>query len=204
MTMTTPEDPFQPPQEGTPPAPAPPPSSDYPAAPPPPEYGAPPPQYGAPPPQYGAPPPQYGTPPPAYQGGPGYGPPPPRGDYANWGLRVGSALIDYVGIGILAVIFILAHVLVLGYLLDLVAFVWGLYNGYLGGQTGQSYGKRIVGTRLIREADGAYIGGGAGIGRVFVHILDGIPCYLGYLWPLWDSKRQTFADKIMGTIVVKV
>jgi uncharacterized RDD family membrane protein YckC len=40
------------------------------------------------------------------------------------------------------------------------------------------------------------------IGRSFVHIIDGIPCYLGYLWPLWDAKKQTFADKIMGTVVV--
>ncbi|MDQ1539752.1 MAG: hypothetical protein QOH29_478, partial [Actinomycetota bacterium] len=28
--------------------------------------------------------------------------------------------------------------------------------------------------------------------------------YLGYLWPLWDSKRQTFADKILKTVVVNV
>jgi uncharacterized RDD family membrane protein YckC len=183
--MTTPEDPGQPPAEGTP------------APPPPPEYGA-------PPPQYGTPPPQYGTPPPPYQGGPGYQQMPPlRNDYANWGLRVMSSLIDGTALGILAAIFIFAHVFVLGYLLDLATLVWGLYNAYLGGSTGQSYGKRMVGTRLLKEADGTFIGGGAGIGRYFVHILDGIPCYLGFLWPLWDSKRQTFADKIMGTIVIK-
>jgi hypothetical protein len=26
--------------------------------------------------------------------------------------------------------------------------------------------------------------------------------YLGYLWPLWDAKRQTFADKICSTVVL--
>jgi uncharacterized RDD family membrane protein YckC len=25
---------------------------------------------------------------------------------------------------------------------------------------------------------------------------------LGYLWPLWDDKRQTFADKICSTVVL--
>ena len=45
-------------------------------------------------------------------------------------------------------------------------------------------------------------GGGAGIGRFFLHIIDALPCYLGFLWPLWDAKRQTFADKVMGTLVI--
>jgi uncharacterized RDD family membrane protein YckC len=186
--MTTPEDPFQPPQDGTPP---PPPPQD--ATPPPPQWGA------APP-----PPPQWGGPPPQFPGSGGYQQMPPlRNDYANWGLRLGSGLIDYGGLAILAVVFFLAHVIILGLLFDLAAFAWGLYNAYQAGETGQSYGKRMVGTKLLRESDGQFIGGGTGIGRAFVHILDGIPCYLGYLWPLWDPKRQTFADKIMGTIVIK-
>ena len=36
-----------------------------------------------------------------------------------------------------------------------------------------------------------------------INIVNAIPCYLGYLWPLWDAKRQTFADKIMSTYVIK-
>ena len=38
--------------------------------------------------------------------------------------------------------------------------------------------------------------------RQLAHVLDGLPCYLGYLWPLWDAKRQTFADKVIGTYVI--
>ncbi|WUN50496.1 RDD family protein [Streptomyces sp. NBC_00306] len=33
---------------------------------------------------------------------------------------------------------------------------------------------------------------------------DSIACYLGWLWPLWDAKKQTFADKVCNTVVVKV
>jgi len=117
-------------------------------------------------------------------------------------LRVQSALIDWF------VPFLVAGVLyqvstALGALAWLAALGWGLYNAYLAGTTGQSTGKKMAGTRLVRAQDGQVIGGGAGIGRAFVHIVDGIPCYLGYLWPLWDKQRQTFADKIMSTLVIK-
>jgi uncharacterized RDD family membrane protein YckC len=112
-------------------------------------------------------------------------------------------VIDFFGLWLLGGIFFYVGVRGLGDVLYILAIIWGLYNAYQGGQTGQSTGKRVIGLRLIREADGSLIGGGAGIGRYFVHILDAIPCYLGFLWPLWDARRQTFADKLMSTIVVQ-
>ena len=33
-------------------------------------------------------------------------------------------------------------------------------------------------------------------------ILSALPCFLGYLWPLWDAKKQTFHDKIVNTYSV--
>ena len=187
-------------QPPPPPPPPPPPAPDDggygappPAAPPAGGYDAP-----APPPGYGAAP-GYGTGPadqPAY---PGAGP--AAGDYADWPKRALSGLIDWFGPGLLAGL-VYQGSRGLGTILWLASLAWALYNAYLGGQTGQSYGKKIAGTRLISEATGAPPGGGLGIGRHFVHILDGIPCYVGFLWPLWDSKRQTFADKILKTVVV--
>jgi uncharacterized RDD family membrane protein YckC len=161
-------------------------------------YGAQP-GYGAPQPGYGQP--AYGQP--AY-GQPGVpGPGPGGGAYADWPKRVLSALIDSVGPFLVAGIFYSIS-RPLGSVVWLAALAWGLYNAYLGGESGQSYGKKVAGTRLVSEVSGQPIGGGLGIGRYFVHILDSIPCYLGYLWPLWDSKRQTFADKILKTVVVPV
>jgi len=92
----------------------------------------------------------------------------------------------------------------LGFLVWLIAIVWYFYNKYLEGATGQSYGKKIAGTKLIRAQDGGLLGGGQGAVRGFTHILDAIPCYIGFLWPLWDAKKQTFADKIMSTYVITV
>jgi len=56
----------------------------------------------------------------------------------------------------------------------------------------------------VREIDGQVVGAGTSVGRGFLHIIDGLPLYLGYLWPLWDAKKQTFADKIVQTVVVKI
>jgi uncharacterized RDD family membrane protein YckC len=201
--------PPQPSEQGSVPPPAPP----TPAAP---EYGAPQaPGYSAPPPAPGYPQqgypqqgyPQQGYPQQGYpqQGYPAqYAPDPSLGlPFASWGLRVESAFIDYIGLGILAaILYAISHPL--GALVWLAALVWGIYNAVLGGQTGQSYGKKVAGTKLISAANGQPIGGGMGFVRYLVHIVDGLPCYLGYLWPLWDSKRQTFSDKILSTYVVKV
>jgi uncharacterized RDD family membrane protein YckC len=192
-TMTTPEDPSQPPEYGSPPPPPPPP----------PEYAAPP-QYGAPPPAYGAPP-QYGTPPPAYGGAQqqpyasvAYNGPP----LAPWIYRVGGYLIDLLIILIPAIV--LGLVTGSRVVYDIVAFVIGLVMGYLNGATGQTPGKRVIGIKVVREQDGQVIGGGMGILRLICHFLDSLACLIGWFWPLWDAKNQTFADKIMSTVVIKV
>jgi hypothetical protein len=39
-------------------------------------------------------------------------------------------------------------------------------------------------------------------GRDVCHILDSIVCYVGFLFPLWDAKRQPLAGKIVRTVVV--
>jgi len=59
----------------------------------------------------------------------------------------------------------------------------------------------MMGLKVVNQ-QGELIGSGAGIGRKFAHILDGIVCGLGWLLPLVDSKRQTLADKVMTTYVV--
>ena len=71
----------------------------------------------------------------------------------------------------------------------------------IAGRTGQSLGKRVTKIRLIGEETNAPIGPRNAFIRDLVHILDALTL-VGYLWPLWDDKRQTFADKIMKTIVV--
>jgi uncharacterized RDD family membrane protein YckC len=80
----------------------------------------------------------------------------------------------------------------------------GFYNRcIMMGLTGQSWGKRFVGSRLVSEATGQPIGVGNAIVREMAHIVDIIPLGLGYLLPIVDRKRQTGADKITGAVVVE-
>ena len=89
---------------------------------------------------------------------------------------------------------------VVGALLSLAVFVWN--TCLRAGRTGYSIGKGLLGIKLIGERSGEPIGAGMAFLRYLCHIVDALPLYLGYLWPLWDAKRQTFADKIMHTVVL--
>jgi uncharacterized RDD family membrane protein YckC len=88
---------------------------------------------------------------------------------------------------------------------SLLAVAFGIWNfGYRQGTTGQSIGKSIMKFRVVSENTGQPIGFGMSIVRQLAHIVDGAICYIGYLFPLWDAKRQTIADKIMSTVCLPV
>lgn len=60
-----------------------------------------------------------------------------------------------------------------------------------------------MGTRLVSEGTGQPVGGLTAFLRSVAHLVDALPCFVGYLWPIRDARRQTFADKLAGTVVVK-
>ncbi|MBE7371353.1 RDD family protein [Dermacoccus barathri] len=94
--------------------------------------------------------------------------------------------------------------LALGMLCYLVVFAFSIWNlVFRQGKTGQSLGKKWTGITLLSEQTGQPLGAGMTFVRGLAHFLDWLPCYIGYLWPLWDTKRQTFADKIMNSVVVE-
>jgi uncharacterized RDD family membrane protein YckC len=133
---------------------------------------------------------------------------------ASWISRVGAVLIDGLIIGIPMMILSaiggsMATIedpsagivfIILGYI---VAFGLGLWFIYQEGTTGQTIGKKAVGIRLLRQDNGQPLGFGMAFVRKLAHILDSFACYIGYLWPLWDDKNQTFADKVCSTLVIK-
>ncbi|MFI8434996.1 RDD family protein [Streptomyces sp. NPDC079020] len=163
---------------------------------------------GVPPQGYGYPQQQPGQP---YGGGypqqAGYGGGMP--ELAHWGLRLGGLIIDGL---ILAIPYAVVaaggamgdgaggFLAIIGFLGLIGVAIWLLY---LEGSTGQTIGKKAVGIRLLREADGRPLGFGMAFVRRLAHFLDSAACYIGWLWPLWDSKKQTFADKVCSSVVVK-
>jgi uncharacterized RDD family membrane protein YckC len=107
----------------------------------------------------------------------------PSPEETNTGMVVAGVILAVVGIlGMLAI------------------QLWN--RAFKQGRTGQSVGKKVMGIKLVDEHTGQPIGAGMSFVRDLAHTLDGF-CYIGYLWPLWDDKRQTFADKILGTVVVE-
>ncbi|WP_107774030.1 RDD family protein [Nocardioides sediminis] len=99
------------------------------------------------------------------------------------------------GTGLATVLIVLGAILVLAFTL------WNIV--FRQGRTGYTIGKGIMGIKLISLETGQPVGAGMSFVRQIAHILDSIPCNIGYLWPLWDAKRQTFADKIMNTGVIQ-
>ena len=129
---------------------------------------------------------------------------------AGFGARVISCLIDYVAPVIVLNLLISLGValgsptwpLVLGAVGYLGLLGFGIWNsGYLQGTTGQSLGRRVARTKLVAIETGQPVGFGSAMARQICH---GVEFGIGYLWPLWDGKRQTFADKISNTVVIRV
>lgn len=162
-----------------------------------------------------------------WPGATGWGPggpwsPPPRGDYASWLRRVAGFAIDaapsWVASGVLYAGYLPVYVglfrrdfgvaphyrlVLVGTLLSVLAFAWQVWNRYfLAGRTGQSVGKRVTKMWLVGRATGRPVGPLNAFVRELLHILDGFG-YVGYLWPLWDDERQTLADKVAQTVVVR-
>jgi uncharacterized RDD family membrane protein YckC len=96
-----------------------------------------------------------------------------------------------------------AVAMIIGLGVMLASLGWIAYNRWhIAGKTGQSLGKRISKITMIGEETNAPIGPRYALIRDLVHILDALTL-VGYLWPLWDDKRQTFADQVMKTVVIE-
>lgn len=136
-----------------------------------------------------------------YQGGPGYAGV-NSAMYSDWIHRVGAMLIDYAPIWLIFYLFSLAHNGILDLLVLLAGLGVSIWNRWILGGQGQSLGKRVLGVRLLSEETGQPIGTLNAFVRDMCHFVDAIICGVGYLFPLWEAKRQTLADKIMHTVVV--
>lgn len=73
---------------------------------------------------------------------------------------------------------------------------------YLYVQSGQSFGKRLIGIRVVR-VDSAPIDYQTAILRHLLgYPLSFLGLGLGLLWPIWDARRQGWHDKLANTVVI--
>jgi uncharacterized RDD family membrane protein YckC len=123
----------------------------------------------------------------------------PAPTYAPWGTRAVATLVDFA---IILVAELVVRVVSAG-LATLVGIGITIYFAYLVGTTGQSPGKQVMKIKIVRDADGQLLGFGTAVLRQIAHLLDAWSLLIGYLWPLWDKKNQTFADKVVGSVSIR-
>lgn len=67
---------------------------------------------------------------------------------------------------------------------------------------GQTLGNKLMAIRVVRE-DKRQISIGTGFIRFIGYYVSFVILYLGFLWVLWDKKKQAWHDKIARTLVIK-
>lgn len=85
-----------------------------------------------------------------------------------------------------------------------MAIVFAYYVYFIGSK-GQTLGKMAMKIKVVNESDGSVPGyGPAFLREVIGKFISSMVLFLGYLWMIWDSKKQGWHDKISHTVVIKV
>ena len=135
----------------------------------------------------------FGTPPEPTDG--------PSGPRAGFWKRFAAILIDAILLSIVFVPLSLALPAGVYYVLSTAAGL-AYYILLEGGPRGQTVGKMALGIRVIDLGRGGSIGYGRAFIRYIGRIVSSLPILLGYLWMLWDKEKQTWHDKMAGSVVV--
>jgi uncharacterized RDD family membrane protein YckC len=127
----------------------------------------------------------------------------PSGPRSGFWRRFAAAFVDGLVLAIPNAVFVAALDYATANLLSLIVGM-SYFTYFEGGPTGQTLGKRALGIRVIDFKGGGPIGYGRGLVRYIARFLSAIVFFLGYFWMLWDPEKQTWQDKIAGTVVVPV
>ena len=127
---------------------------------------------------------------------------------AGWWARAGAFCIDVIfGVTLLATVLMVGWSADHGWLWWVCMILAGavllaiLVNRLLlPAATGWSLGRSLFGIVVVLR-DGRPVGPWRLLLRDLAHLLDTAPLFLGWLWPLIDSRGRTFADLLTGTEV---
>jgi len=147
-------------------------------------------------------------------------------DYAGFGERLAAILLDGLIVALLSVVpaSVIGFIVLtatypsdqlyateqqaadaVGVGMGAAILVWCvIWWGYvwIGTALGGTWGKRLVGLRVVRISDRQPPGFGLALARTLLVWLISYP--LGGLWIIWDGKKQALYDKGPGTVVVRV
>lgn len=130
----------------------------------------------------------------------------PQNRLAAWHIRAGAFAID-----VLPAVAVMATLVLVSFTVPTRGVWWWICVSVLGVAilltlvnrlllpvvTGWSLGRGLFGIALVRH-DGTAIGPWGLLLRDLTHLLD-TASVVGWLWPLWDSGRRTFADMLLRT-----
>lgn len=131
------------------------------------------------------------------------------GPPASWADRAGA-----LGIDVLFGLAALGCLLLIGWSAPMAGWLWwlctvlaaavllaiALNRLVLPVLTGWTVGRGVFGIAVVGR-DGTPVGPWRLLLRDIAHLLDTAPLFLGWLWPLLDSRGRTFADLLTGTEV---
>jgi uncharacterized RDD family membrane protein YckC len=146
---------------------------------------------------------------------------------AGWGTRLAATLIDWlillVPVGVLIAIIVAVAAgsdtgavvtTIVGFLAYLVvAFIYApLLMSRDGARNGQTWGKQILGIRVVRDGGEPVSFWYAALREIVVKgvavtiassIIPFIPWFLNYFWPLWDDQNRALHDMVVSTHVLQ-
>jgi len=152
---------------------------------------------------------------------------------ASWGRRLGAFAIDFL------IVFVPALILIAIFAGGLIAvgdedagvaaFIGALVVTVLalvvvsllyapllmkrpGERNGQTWGKQLLGIRVVRLSGQPFSFGSAALREVVLKnlavglastVIPLIPWFLNFFWPLWDDENRALHDMVVSTRVVK-
>jgi uncharacterized RDD family membrane protein YckC len=140
-------------------------------------------------------------------------------ELASWGRRLAALLVD----GAVLTAIVLTTMLAAGVPLDDVnSTIWdgsslalialfvlpeAIYDTAMIGARNQTFGKMALGIKVVDAESRGPIGYARAFTRwlstAFLWALWALPGVVDHLWPLRDSRRQTFHDKLARSVVVR-
>jgi uncharacterized RDD family membrane protein YckC len=127
---------------------------------------------------------------------------------AEWWRRFGAAIVDFAILWLPMWAFLRPMDVERPVRLVISFAIGTLYFALLnGGAKGQTIGKMVWGTRVRDAATGGALGPGKAAVRYLAPALLSIVTFgliwlPDGLWMLWDRRRQTLHDKLVGSVVV--
>lgn len=120
------------------------------------------------------------------------------------GRRLGALLIDWMPIffliGMLPDRFLFINIEAMGGFLRIALGV-AYFTSFIAWR-GTTLGGMVLGLRVVR-IDGRPIDRTVALVRAVAAILSGLCIGIGWFWASWDERRQTWHDRLAGTVVVR-